>query len=166
MTAWAARSSEERALLNPAFCAALLWHAARGHETTSGAAGMPFETSFLVLPIVLHAGTRGDLPKTLSTSLPVWLESYPLSRSRIADRARLLVPFTKEAMNFGGLHGLLRFAAGSLVANVDWKKLIQTNIKGATDEVRACMKRSEFIGRWFAATGNAATVMALLGVRP
>ena len=166
MTAWTARSSEERALLNPAFCAALLWHAARGHETAAGEPGMPFETSFLVLPIVLHAGTRAELPKKLTTSLPVWLESYPLSRSRIADRARLLVPFTKDAMNFGGLHGLLRFDAGVLVANADWKKRIQANAKTATDEVRACMKRSEFVGSWFAATGNAATVMALLGVRP
>jgi hypothetical protein len=36
----------------------------------------------------------------------------------------------------------------------------------ASDEVRECAKRAEFVGKWLAQTGSAPTVLALLGVRP
>jgi hypothetical protein len=165
MRAWAARSSEERGLLNPSFCATILWHAATGHVQPS-TAPLAFETAFLVLPMVLHRGTREALPKAVNTSLPVWLDQNPLSRPRIADRARLLVPFTKEALQFGGVHGLLRLDAGDVRPVADRKARIVISLKDCSDEVRQCAKRAEFLGRWFAITGSAATVMALIGVRP
>jgi hypothetical protein len=114
MTEWSARASEERSLLNPSFGAALLWHAAFGHqsESSAGGAGLPFETAFLILPMVLHREMRESLPRSVATSLAVWTANIPLARSQIADRAHLLVPFTKEAMTFGGLRGALSFSKG------------------------------------------------------
>jgi hypothetical protein len=78
----------------------------------------------------------------------------------------MLVPFTKEAMMFGGIHGLFEMTGGPIVANTSWKKRIAAELKSSTDEVRVCFKRAEFVGRWFGGAGSSETVMAILGVRP
>lgn len=165
MMVWADRSHEERALLNPGFCANLLWHAAREHAV-EGNAALSFEESFLVLPFVLHRETRETLPRSSRTSLAVWLDNNPLARGRVVGRARLLVPFTKEALTFGGVHGLIRFDGGRLRADPGWQQVVNRTIKASSNEVRGCANRAAFIGKWFAQTGSAATVLALIGVRP
>jgi hypothetical protein len=165
MMDWVTRSPEERGLLNPSFCSVLMWQAADGHAADSSLA-LPFDLAFLVLAIVLHLETRESLPRSVATSLAVWLEEKSLARSRIADRSRTLVPFTKEALNFGGLHGLLILSPGIIRANLDWRKKISASLRASSEEVRACSKRAQFVGRWFSKTGSAATVMALIGVRP
>lgn len=165
MIPWSTRSSEERSLLNPSFCAALLWYAASGYSTESNPA-MPLELSFLVLPLVLHRETREMLPRSATTSLAAWLVEAPLVRSRIGERAASLGPFTKEAMLFGGTHGLLSMNADGVRANSALKKQVATGLKATSDEVRLCAKRAEFLGKWFEKAGRPETVMALLGVRP
>jgi hypothetical protein len=165
MMSWIHRPAEEKALLNPSFCSTLLWQAAIGYAADAGAP-LPFDVTFLVLPIVLHRETREALPKAVTTSLAVWLNENSLVRPRIADRATKLVTFTKEALMFGGVHGLLDLTNGIVAANIDWKRKITAMLKGSTDEVRACAKRAEFVGRWFAKAGSPGTVMALVGVKP
>ena len=165
MTAWTDRSHEERALLNPGFCANLLWHAASGYAS-DGDSALSFEESFLVLPFVLHRETREALPRSRRTSLAVWLDENPLARGRVASRARLLVPFTKEALMFGGVHGLIRLDGGRLLAETTWKRAVSQTLTESSDEVKGCAKRAVFIGKWFAHAGSAATVLALIGVRP
>ena len=165
MNSWAQRSHEERVLLNPGFCANLIWHAALGYADESGDA-MSFEESFLVLPFVLHRETRGTLPRDTRTSLATWLNDYPLSRSRIATRAQLLAPFAKEAIIFAGVHGFIRLEEGKVSADPAWKKSVIAAFKDSSDEVRSCINRSSFVGKWFAKTGNAATIFALIGVQP
>lgn len=165
MTPWAERSREERALLNPGFCASLLWHAARGYSDASDSA-LSFEESFLVLPLVLHRETRETLPRDTRTSLAVWLADHPLARGRIATRARLLVSFTKEALLLGGVHGFLRLEAGGLQGDGTWKRAVNRALGESSNEVRGCARRAGFVGKWFAETGSAPTVLALIGVRP
>ena len=165
MSQWTSRPAEERALLNPSFCSCLLWQASVGYKSAVQAP-LPFDISFLVLPTVLHRETRESLPKLVRTSLAVWIDDNPLARSRITDRARTLVPFTKEAMMYGGLHGLFELKGGAIAANPEWKKRIAADLKDSTDEVRSCAKRAEFVGKWFASSGSSGTVMAILGVRP
>jgi hypothetical protein len=116
--------------------------------------------------MVLHRATRESLPTLVKTSLAVWLDDYPLARSRVADRAMLLSPHTKEAMMFGGLYGLLSFKGIDVVANREMKKRITADLKTSTNEVRACAKRAEFLGKWFATSGNPKTTLAIMGVRP
>lgn len=165
MTPWAQRSREERALLNPAFCASLLWHAARGHADT-GSDALSFDESFLILPFVLHRNTRDALPRDTRTSLAVWLNDTPLARGRIVSRSRLLVEFTKEGVMFGGVHGLVRLEEGRIYADMIWKRSVMRALKESSDEVRECARRAEFVGKWFALAGSAPTVLALMGVRP
>ena len=165
MTQWHERSREERALLNPAFCSILLWFAARGYGNVKQGA-LSFEEAFLILPMVLHRTTREALARDTRTSLAVWINSNPLAQGRIATRARLLVTFTKEGMVFGGAHGLTRINEGWLHANEDWRQPIHRSLRDSSEEVRLCARRAEFVGKWFARTGSASTVFALMGVRP
>lgn len=167
MSRWNSRAPEEQNLLNPSFCATLLWHSARAHsEATNGESGIAFEECFLVLPMVLHRETRESLPTRVTTSLPVWLTRNSLATMTIANRARALVPFTKEALRFGGIYGALQFDRTTISANAQWRPRISSALRGTSDEVRACAKRADFLGKWFASTGNAATIFSLLGVQP
>jgi hypothetical protein len=165
MTPWNQRSREEQALLNPGFCANLIWHSAFGHAI-EGNGTLAFEESFLILPFVLHREIREILPRTTRTSLAVWLDENPLVRGKVTNRARLMVPFTKEALIFGGMRGFIRIDGGNLYAVDSWKKAVIKTLKNASDEVKDCAKRAEFIGKWFSQTGNATTVLALIGVCP
>ena len=165
MTARSLRSREERALLNPAFCSNLIWHAARGHAGESSGF-LSFEESFLVLPLVLHRPTRELLPHSVRTSLAVWLHENPLTRGRMTIRARFLVPFTREALTLAGSYGLIRIERGQVHAEAGWKRAVNRVLAESSDEVKICASRARFIGRWFAKTGDAATVLALIGVRP
>lgn len=165
MTPWASRAPEERALLNPSFFSLLVWHAASGHKAEGGV-GLPFATSFLVLPLVLHRETRESLPKMVTTSLPVWLDENPLVQARLAERCRMLVPFTKEALMFGGVRGFLTISTDVVSAAQSWKRKVTAELRTSSVEVRACAKKADFLGRWFARTGSPTTVMALMGVRP
>jgi len=162
--AWAERSADTRALLNPPYCALLLWRGARGYARESSP--FPIETAFLVLPLVLSNYARGLLPRTVATSLPAWLDSNPLARSYVADRAHTLLRFTKEALLFAGAYGLITFEHTSLEPNPAWRQRIDSLLPTTTHEVQESARRAEFVGRWFARTGDAATLLALFGLRP
>lgn len=69
-------------------------------------------------------------------------------------------------MFFGGTHGFIRIDEGRLHANEDWQRPINRSLQDVSGEVRLCARRAEFVGKWFAQTGNGSTVLALIGVRP
>lgn len=165
MIPWAERSFEERSLLNPCFCGMLIWHAALGYRKESERA-ISLEESFLVLPLVLHRGTRDALPRDVRTSLAVWIQEHPLVRGRLAERARSLAPYTKEALLFSGCRGVLLFSGGSIEAERAKRRAITSVLRVASAEVADCAKRSIFVGRWFARAGGPSTVLALWGVKP
>ncbi|MEW8441486.1 MAG: three component ABC system middle component [Candidatus Thiodiazotropha taylori] len=168
MRSWEDRTYEERHLLNPAFCSLLLWHAAKGSskEAVSPRVSLSYLEAFLVLPLILHQQSRESLPKRLTTSMPVWIDSQPLVITALPQRARSTNDFTREAILFGGTAGLFDIEKNSILVNEDRAKDINKILKQTSDEVRTCMKKSEFLGRWFAHTGTPETVFTLLGVRP
>jgi len=163
--AWENRSREERALLNPAFCSMLLWHAAKGRAVGTGEP-LSIEEAFVVLPLVLPASTRESLPASVSTSLPVWLENNPIEQRRVAERAKVLMPFTRTALSFGIMHGLLHLEGTSVKSTLISARKVKSVLKKTSEEVQNCALKAEFIGRWFTKAGPASTVLALLGVRP
>lgn len=165
MTPWHTRSLEERNLLNPGFCATLLWHAAQGYASERNTP-LAVELSFVVLPFVLHLETRESLPRNITTSLPTWLAENPIVRTRLGERARILRSFTREALIFGGTHDLLSLSRDGIRANAAMKKRVNAGLKTTSDEVRDCARRADFLGRWLEKAGATETVMVLLGVRP
>ena len=165
MTAWVDRSIEERALLNPAFCASLIWHfASAGGE--QGKRSLTFAETYLVLPFVLPKNSREALPRSTRTSLAAWLDENPSFQATLAAQARVMVPFTKDALIFGGTRQFLQVSADSVVSNREWTRRANSALRQSSSETQACLKRAAFLGSWFIDTGLANTVMALLGVRP
>jgi hypothetical protein len=165
MTAWTDRTIEERALLNPAFCASLIWHfASAGDEL--GQRALTFAESYLVLPIVLPRNSREALPRSTRTSLAAWLDENPTFQATLAVRCRAMVHFTNEALIFGGTRQFLRVSTDSVRASVEWKRNTNSALRHSSPETQACLKKAAFLGNWFLETGTANTVMALLGVRP
>jgi hypothetical protein len=165
MTAWVDRSIEERALLNPAFCSSLIWRfASVGGE--HGQRVLTFAETYLVLPLILPKGSREALPRSTRTSLAVWLDENPSFQVTLAARTRVMVPFTKEALIFGGTRQLLQISTEAVRANTEWKRRASAALRQSSEETRACLRKAAFLGSWFIETGAANTVMALLGVRP
>ena len=165
MIPWKLRPQEEKGLLNPSFCAMLLWQASNGFRRENSRR-MTFEEAFLIVPIVLHRNTRELLPRTIRTSLATWLDENRLVRSSVATRSKLLVPYVKEAISFGLRHDFLNIEDGEIFGVDAWKRAVNKSVRESTQEVTECTKRSEFVGRWFSQAGAAPTVFALFGVRP
>lgn len=115
--------------------------------------------------MVLHGPTRRALPKSVRTSLAVWVGEHSDLRAMLPRRAQALSPFAKEALAFGGIHGVLKIEQGArLSGDIDADKTL--SVARPSDEVVECGKRSVFAGRWLARGGPPSTVMALLGAKP
>jgi len=159
------RSREESHLLNAAFCAVLSLRVAEGYSAEA-ARGMPFAILFIAMPILLHSATREALPRNTRTSLASWLESNAALRAGLADRARALVPFVREGILFGALHGALQLSGQGLVIPGRVVEPPEALTASATANAKSCLERARFVGRWLARAGSPETVMTLWGVRP
>lgn len=164
INSWPDQSREEQILFNPSFCSILLWQAARGYASIDDA-GISFEEMFIVLPMTLHGQMRESLPRSVRTSMPVWIERNPLAPRQVGIRAQMMVPVTKRSIMFGGTHGLLSIDDGKVLGGSGWAQKIIGIKNESTAEVKSCIKQAEFLGKWFASTGNKSTVFALLGVQ-
>lgn len=168
MNSWKQRTHEERHLLNPAFCSALIWSAAKGATAKAHhpRKSLSFLEAFIVLPLVLHQKSRQNIPGMLTSSLPVWISAQPLLVANLPSRARSLVPYAKEAITFGGCNSLFVLEEDQIIVSTDFDRAIKTMLRASTDEVQECMKKAEFVGKWFAHTGAPETIFTLFGIRP
>jgi len=164
LSPWSERPLEQARLLNPAFVGTLVWSCARAYAATANQA-QPYALSFLVAPVVLHKSTRECLPTTTRTSIVSWVGENPTVIVGFAERARSLVPLVKEAVLFASNGGLLQVQESRVVAEARPRSMTRFE-REASDEVKACIKKAEFLGKWFALSGDYTTVMALWGVAP
>ena len=165
--AWRDQPVEQARLLNPAFLGALLCSAADGYiKEAQGGGGLHYALSFVALPIVLQKGTRDALPKTKATSMVAWVSANPLAQVGFADRAKALSPLIRDAILVASRGGLIRLQDNHVVSLASPKRLAGYGSATNSDEVRDCLKKANFVGRWFARSGEYTTVMALWGVRP
>lgn len=167
MQPWANRAVEEANLFNPAFSATLVTKTVGDFTKKAGGRSMPFALAFLVLPIIMHRGTREALPGSTVTALLPWLQE---NREQLVDfpaRVRRLKLFSQEAVMFGVNHGALVLADGGGLL-VGTCKVITTEKKTDlfTPEARKCVDRAAFLGRWLAVAGTPATILAAWGVAP
>lgn len=161
MLPWSERPVEVANLFNPAFCALLLRRTidAYHHSVKNG---MDFPLAFIVLPIVLHKATREVLP-TISTKLNVWMQRHHEMRIGFAERTQNLVPITREGLMFALQQGALQLdETGALIPGA--VKLEKHSVDAAS-ETAICLKKAEFIGRWFAEAGNAVTILTAWGIK-
>ena len=115
--------------------------------------------------MVLHKTTRDSLPRSTATSLAAWLGENAQVHIGFADRAKALLPWGKEAILFASNGKLIQLKSARLSAS-DRPRSMARFEREASEEVKACLKRAEFMGKWFAASGEYTTVMALWGIAP
>ena len=169
-TDWQARTIEQRNLLNPAFCAVVLWQVARGYraeaETVAGAtAALPVELAFVGASFVLRGQTRSQLPGTVRTSLATWIQDHPLERSAVAKGVGILRPYVREALLFGAHHGALLISGRTVAGEPGAARRINSYLRQSSADVRDCAVQAHFVGRWLNKGGTPSTVMAMLGVQ-
>lgn len=166
MQPWSNRVTEEAYLFNPAFCATMLAKTTEDYTKKAGHP-LPFALAFLVLPIVLHQGTRRALPSSTVTSLLPWIQDNREQLVDFANRVSRLGAITREAVVFGAQHQTLALAAtGDLELGVKRQSATEKRTGLFTTEARECVDRAGFVGRWFAAAGTTATIYAAWGVTP
>jgi len=166
MEFWPKRAVEEANLFNPAFCATLLAKAADEFAKKAGMP-LPFALAFLVLPVVLHQGTREALPGSTITSLLPWIQDNREQLVDFAVRVQRLREITREAILFAAQHESLALTQqGDIVVGPKRKSVTERRTGLFTSEVRQCVDRAGFIGRWFAAAGTTATIYAAWGIAP
>ncbi len=161
---WQERPREIANLFNPAFTALLLAKTLAGYASGKPT-GMPVVLSYLVLPIILHPDTRDALPRASSTNMYGWIAEHPHLKALFPARARKSIPFTQEAIRFGIIYGKLAVAGPSLDMGIR-KFALSAAPPDATDEVKVCLQKAAFIGRWFAETDSPHTILATWGIRP
>jgi hypothetical protein len=166
MQPWSNRVVEEANLFNPAFCATLLAKTADEFSKKANRP-LPFALAFLVLPIVLHRGTRLALPGSTITSLLPWIQDNREQLVDFAVRVQRLRGITQEALLFGVQHEILALTVGGDL-EVGAKRQATTSRRTGlfTDEARDCVDRAGFVGRWFAGAGTTATIYASWGITP
>jgi hypothetical protein len=164
MVPWDERPSEVATLLNPAFCGEILRSSIAAYSKITSE-GMPFSLLYLVLPIVLHSKTRSMIA-VQNRQLHIWLKDHPVLKIGFAERARDLVPITREAVMFMLQFNTLSFDnTGNLRAQTSRPRTQLSQSIGSA-EVSACYRTAGVVGRWFARAGTPATVYAMWGIRP
>jgi Family of unknown function (DUF6521) len=164
LSTWEERPQELACLLNPAFLGAILWRAVGGYEATA-VAGLPFEFSPLIFPLVLHPATRELLPD-IRTTLPTWLQDHRELVVQLPDRIRELVPFTRESLIFTVRRAVLVIDGNGRIRRGSMQLKGRTKYPSLSNEIGECWRRAEFVGRWLAESGPSVTVYGLLGIRP
>ena len=115
---------------------------------------------------MLHRGTRGALPYSTVTSLLPWIQDNRQQLVDFATRVRRVRTITREAILFGLQHEFLGLEGTGLSVGPRRQSATEKRTGLFTDEVRECLDRAGFIGRWFAAAGTTATIYAAWGVTP
>lgn len=162
MESWEERPIEIAYLLNPAFCGEVLCRCIKAYNGFSNHL-FPYALIFLVLPIVLHRKTRDSISLTTREQLHVWLHAHQEVRVGFAERAKQLVPITKETIAF-----LLQIGAVSIdnQAGIKVVSRRRRDIAMEEGEVTDCYNKAQIVGRWLARAGSPTTIYTMWGVRP
>lgn len=162
-TSDATRPIEEVALFNPAFIALLAHTAANAHDERSGGRPLPTMLVYLVAPLTLHGPTRRALPRNVRAQMGEWIRAHPEAVAGLDSRSRSLRPLVSNALQLALQHGLIAAEDGAIRA-----RPLPRRPRGMarTEEVDECIDKAGFLGRWFSELPDAATTLALWGLRP
>lgn len=163
MIKWNKRTPEIANLLNPAFCAVILYATVSEYQKKTKD-GLPFPLLYLILPIILHQNTRSRVNS--KTNMVVWLQRNPDTLVGFPERARSLVEFTNEAIEFLLLQQIVIIDGGKLSIAKTMSK-VKTDRYAATDsEIADCIQKATYIGRWFSNMRSEENIYVAWGVRP
>jgi hypothetical protein len=162
---WQLRPLDYRRFLNPAYCGLLMTRCIKDFEDSSRQ-GMPLALCFVVLPMVTATATRAVLPSYASTSFAGWLHDHPEVRVGLAARVRSLNQITRESLLFYIRRDALTITVEQRVSVVPRRVSSSDTLENASTAVSDMVEKARFLGRWFARSGDPATIYFLLGLRP
>jgi len=94
-----------------------------------------------------------------------WIDEHPRHLIGFSERVIRLRPITREALMFGLAQEILTISPrGDLILGPNRIPRKSVLIDDSTPEVRECLERSRFVGRWLADAGTPATVLASWGI--
>lgn len=158
---WDERVQEEAHLFNPAFCSSLTYEFVKSFTKATGQSSIDLPLVFCALPISLHFETRRKLPSSTLTSVYTWLQDHQDVLVGFAKRVQNVTPYIKEGISFGCARGTLVFdESGLLALGKKRSGFPQKFLEEATLEFRDVVKRTQFLGRWFAGGGATATILS------
>jgi len=163
MIQWDKRSPEVANLLNPAFCAIILYATIAEYQKKAKV-GIPFPILYLILPIVLHQSTRNRINS--KTNMVVWLQRNPDALVGFPDRARSLVIFTNEAIEYLLSQQIVAITDGRLVIQKALSKAKMDKLAATDSEISDCIQKAAHTGRWFYNARTEENIYAAWGVRP
>ncbi|MEW2573992.1 three component ABC system middle component [Streptomyces sp. NPDC047070] len=154
------RVPEAQALLNTAFGAYLLATSVHAASKKAGRP-LPWPSAFLVLPFVLPADTRRDLPTQSVHSMPAWLTEHPQHQAAFAERAAALTEYTRASLRTAARHRAIDVTPTGLRC----PRPPRPAAAAGSEEVTDCARRAGLVGRWLAVM-EPSLAFNLLGVRP
>lgn len=166
LEAWSERwAAEEANHFNPAYCGALIYEFARSYRNARRRPAS-FALVFCALPIALHPDTRERLPLTTGSGMFPWLEENRDVRIGFGIRARNLAPYVKEGVRYAMARKAVRLEEGGVI-EIGPKRasFTTTAFEATTPEVRSTVQSVRMVARWFAGSGDAASILAGWGIR-
>jgi hypothetical protein len=164
MRTWEDRPPEVAHLLNPAFCGRVIYEYARSYVAESGRT-MPYALAFLVLPLVLHPCTQQTMNSRTRHFL-AWINSNQHINIGLAQRARALVPYCREALTFLYQSRVLTINAPDASLAVVGRIRRRRPSPLPDDDTRTCLGKSALLEKWFARVNSPPTIYASLGLMP
>jgi len=161
MKEWNKRPKEIASNFNPAFCGELMYYVLEEYEKVSNK-GLPLLLLPLILPIILHKGTRDTIGSS-RTRMSVWLHQNPEVKINFASRVDNLLEVTLETYAFLIYYNVIEVEDGGLILK---NKLIKRKKIELHEETKACIDKAKIIGRWFAKNSDVATIYFMWGVKP
>jgi hypothetical protein len=161
MKNWNERTSEIANLLNPAFCSSVIYSVIFEYQKQKGLP-MPFVLTYLILPIILHKGTRERINSR--TNMIVWIQKFPDVLVNFPQRTRSMISFTNEAIEYLLSHRIILFTNSDISISKTLSKSAMQ--KSKDNEILECYNKSEHLGRWFAQIGVEENIYAAWGVKP
>ena len=129
---------------------------------------MPFPLIFIVLPLVLSPKMREILPSTTNKNFYSWLKEHPQIYIRFSNRAKSLVPYTKESIAFGIKQRIFQVNNDGRIILVRKKKPFRNprQIWSKESDAYQCYSKANFVGKWFTKISDASNIFVALGIRP
>lgn len=163
MISWNQRVPEVANLLNPSFCGLILYSSILEYQGKENGS-FPISLIYLVLPIVLHKDTRAMVNSRKNMIRE--LQNNPQILVGFADRAKSLIPFANEAIEYLLANKAVECKGNGFTLN---NKLSQSKILKylQTDgELRDCYNKASHVGRWFKTLGSVENIYYAWGVKP
>ena len=163
MEQWSKRSIEVAYLLNPAFCASLVYLAIKEYSKKISH-GLPFSLIYLILPILLHKTTRDDINS--KTNMVKWLQNRPELLIGFSKRVNSLLDYTNETIEFLLSHEIVKIVGDKFqIINNLSPTLINVNAE-KNREMKDCYLKAEHLGRWFANMKSQENIYIAWGIKP